>query len=127
MGYQFDFSFLTTHWRDIADGVWLILRVAVATIVFWFLLGAVLVVVRTEVLVWRPRAGAESMHKGKEHVEAAFWLALFFRPLRCLVILRQSLERIYPSLIIRPGRKDPFSGSYERSHGPETFTGCCHE
>lgn len=123
MDYQFDFSFLTTHWRDIADGVWLILRVAVATIVFWFLLGAVSVIVRTEVLVWRPRAGVESMHKGKGTIEAAFWLELFCRRLLCLVILPQSVERMYPSLIVRPGLKDAFSGCYERSHGPETFTG----
>ena len=52
MDYQFDFSFLTTHWRDIFDGVWLTLRMSVATIVFGFVLGTVLAVVRTQGLVW---------------------------------------------------------------------------
>lgn len=126
MDDQFDFGFLTTHWRDIVDGVWLTLRVAVAAIVFGFLLGAVLVVVRTEVLVWRRGVGVESMPKGNGSVEAAFWLAQFCRRLLCLVILPQSVERMCPSLIIRPSLKNAFSGGYERSHGPKTFTGCCH-
>lgn len=48
MDYQFDFSFLTTHWKDIIDGVWLTLRMSVATIIFGFLLGTMLAVVRTQ-------------------------------------------------------------------------------
>lgn len=126
MDDQFDFSFLATHWRDIVDGVWLTLRVAVAAIVFGFFLGAVLVIVRAMVLLWRRGAGVGSMPKGKGYVEAAFWLAQFFRRLLCLVILPQSVERMCPSLIIRSGLKNAFSGGYERSHGPKTFTGCCH-
>lgn len=123
MDYQFDFSFLTTYWRDIADGVWLILRVAVAATVFWFVLGAVSVMVRTEGPVWRPRAGERSMHKGKGVIEVAFGLALFCRRLLCLVILPQLVECMHPCLIVRPGPKDEFSGCCEGSHGPETFTG----
>jgi len=56
MDYQFDFSFLTTHWQDIIDGVWLTLRMSVATIIFGFLLGTILAVVRTQGSVWGKRA-----------------------------------------------------------------------
>lgn len=52
MDYQFDFSFLTTHWKDIIDGVWLTLRMSVATIIFGFLLGTILAVVRTQGAAW---------------------------------------------------------------------------
>lgn len=48
MDYQFDFSFLATSWRDLIDGALLTLRMSVATIVFGFLLGVALAVVRTQ-------------------------------------------------------------------------------
>jgi len=48
MDYQFDFSFLTSHWRDLLDGAWLTLRMSLATIVFGFVLGVTLAVVRTQ-------------------------------------------------------------------------------
>lgn len=48
MDYQFDFSFLATSWRDLIDGALLTLRMSVATIVFGFVLGVALAVVRTQ-------------------------------------------------------------------------------
>lgn len=126
MDYQFDFSFLTTHWREIVDDDWRTLRLAVAVIVFGFLLVVVFVVVRSEVPIWRRRAGEESMPKGKGHVEATFWLTLICQRLQCLVILPQSVDRMSPSLIRLSSLKNAFPGNHEESHGPKTFTGCCH-
>ena len=48
MDYQFDFSFLATSWRDLIDGALLTLRMSVATIVFGFVLGVALAIVRTQ-------------------------------------------------------------------------------
>lgn len=48
MDYQFDFSFLTSNWRELIDGALLTLRMSIATIVFGFLLGVALAVLRTQ-------------------------------------------------------------------------------
>lgn len=76
MDYQFDFSFLTTHWRDILDGVWLTLRMSVATIVLGFLLGTVLAVVRSQGPVWGRRAVTwyVDVIRNTPLVIQAFWL-----------------------------------------------------
>lgn len=48
MNYEFDFSFLATHWRTLLDGALLTLRMSVTTIVLGFLVGVVLAVARTQ-------------------------------------------------------------------------------
>lgn len=126
MDYQYDFSFPTTRWHDIADGAWPSLRLVVVAIVFGSILGALLVVVCIEVAVWNRGASVEPTPKGTEPVAAIFWFALSCQTLRRLMILRQSLEPTCPSLVIRSGLKNALSRSDERSRGPETFTGCCH-
>lgn len=126
MDYQYDFCFPTTRWHDAADGAWLSFRLVVVAIVFGFILGTLLVVVCIEAAVWNRGASVEPTPKGTEPVAVTFWLALFCQTLRRLMILRLSLERTCPSLVIRSGLKSALSRSYERSRGPETFTGCCH-
>jgi polar amino acid transport system permease protein len=76
MSYEFDFSFLATHWRQLLDGVALTLRMSIATIVFGFLLGTVLAVVRTQ---GSPRArravtGYVDVIRNTPLVIQAFWL-----------------------------------------------------
>ncbi|KAF1048920.1 amino acid ABC transporter permease [Xylophilus sp.] len=48
MGYDFDFSFLATHWRTLVDGMLLTLRMSIATIVLGFFAGVALAVARTQ-------------------------------------------------------------------------------
>lgn len=76
MDYQFDFSFLSGNWRDLVDGVWLTLRMSVATIVFGFLLGTALAVGRTEGPAWMRRAVKVYVDviRNTPLVIQAFWL-----------------------------------------------------
>ncbi|AQV95151.1 ABC transporter permease [Cupriavidus necator] len=76
MDYQFDFSFLSTGWRDLLDGVWLTLRMSVATIVFGFLLGTALAVVRTQGPAWARRSVTVYVDviRNTPLVIQAFWL-----------------------------------------------------
>lgn len=48
MNYDFDFSFLATHWRALLDGTLLTLRMSVTTIVLGFIFGVALAVARTQ-------------------------------------------------------------------------------
>lgn len=76
MDYQFDFSFLSTHWQDLLDGVWLTLRMSVATIIFGFLLGTTLAIVRTQGSSWA-RSGVTwyvDVIRNTPLVIQAFWL-----------------------------------------------------
>lgn len=76
MNYQFDFSFLATHWQDILDGVWLTLRMSVATIIFGFLLGTTLAIVRTQgpVVAQRGVTWYVDLIRNTPLVIQAFWL-----------------------------------------------------
>lgn len=76
MDYQFDFSFLATHWQDILDGVWLTLRMSVATIIFGFLLGTTLAIVRTQgpVVAQRGVTWYVDLIRNTPLVIQAFWL-----------------------------------------------------
>ncbi|CAJ93833.1 ABC-type transporter, permease component: PAAT family [Cupriavidus necator] len=76
MDYQFDFSFLSTGWRDLLDGVWLTLRMSVATIVFGFVLGTALAVVRTQGPAWARRCVTVYVDviRNTPLVIQAFWL-----------------------------------------------------
>lgn len=76
MDYQFDFSFLSTHWQDLLDGVWLTLRMSVATIIFGFLLGTTLAIVRTQGSSWA-RSGVTwyvDVIRNTPLMIQAFWL-----------------------------------------------------
>ncbi|MDF3834273.1 amino acid ABC transporter permease [Cupriavidus basilensis] len=48
MNYEFDFSFLTTYWRALFDGMLLTLRMSLTTIVLGFVVGVALAVARTQ-------------------------------------------------------------------------------
>lgn len=76
MNYDFDFSFLSTHWRELIDGMLLTLRLSVATIVFGFVLGVALAVVRTEgsPLGRRLVSGYVDLIRNTPLVIQAFWL-----------------------------------------------------
>ncbi len=76
MDYQFDFSFLATSWRDLIDGALLTLRMSVATIVFGFLLGVTLAIVRTQggPLARRMVTGYVDVIRNTPLVIQAFWL-----------------------------------------------------
>ncbi|WP_420995187.1 amino acid ABC transporter permease [Cupriavidus sp. 30B13] len=76
MDYQFDFSFLSANWRDLLDGVWLTLRMSVATIVFGFVLGTALAVVRTQGPAWARRCVTVyvDLIRNTPLVIQAFWL-----------------------------------------------------
>ena len=76
MDYQFDFSFLSTHWRDLIDGALLTLRMSIATIVLGFLLGVILAVARTQgsPLARRLVTGYVDVIRNTPLVIQAFWL-----------------------------------------------------
>lgn len=76
MDYAFDFSFLSTHWRDLIDGALLTLRMSVATIVFGFVLGVALAVVRTQgsPLARKWVTGYVDVIRNTPLVIQAFWL-----------------------------------------------------
>jgi polar amino acid transport system permease protein len=76
MDYQFDFSFLSSHWRDLLDGALLTLRMSAATIVFGFLLGVLLAVIRTQgsPMLRRIVTGYVDVIRNTPLVIQAFWL-----------------------------------------------------
>lgn len=76
MDYQFDFSFLTTNWRDIADGIWLTIRMSVLSIAFGFIFGALIAVVRTYGPPWGRKAVIwyVDVIRNTPLVIQAFWL-----------------------------------------------------
>lgn len=76
MDYDFDFSFLATHWCDLIDGALLTLRMSVATIVFGFLLGVALAIVRTQGSPFARRVvtGYVDVIRNTPLVIQAFWL-----------------------------------------------------
>lgn len=76
MDYQFDFSFLSASWRDLIDGAFLTLRMSVATIVFGFLLGVALAIVRTQGGATSRRlvTGYVDVIRNTPLVIQAFWL-----------------------------------------------------
>lgn len=76
MDYQFDFSFLATSWRDLIDGALLTLRMSVATIVFGFVLGVALAIVRTQggSFARRMVTGYVDVIRNTPLVIQAFWL-----------------------------------------------------
>ena len=76
MDYQFDFSFLTSNWRDLIDGALLTLRMSLATIVFGFLLGVLLAVLRSEgnLFVQRCVKTYVDVIRNTPLVIQAFWL-----------------------------------------------------
>jgi polar amino acid transport system permease protein len=76
MDYQFDFSFLATHWRDILDGTWLTIRMTVLSIALGFAAGAAFAVIR----VFGPPGGRKAVTwyvdiiRNTPLVIQAFWL-----------------------------------------------------
>ncbi|MDP9877724.1 polar amino acid transport system permease protein [Variovorax boronicumulans] len=76
MNYEFDFSFLATHWRDLIDGALLTLRMSIATIVFGFFLGVALAVIRTQGSAFARRAvtGYVDVIRNTPLVIQTFWL-----------------------------------------------------
>lgn len=76
MNYEFDFSFLGTHWRSLADGVLLTLRLSITTIIFGFLLGVLLAVARTQGRGWVRKAVIcyVEVLRNTPLVIQAFWL-----------------------------------------------------
>lgn len=76
MNYDFDFSFLATHWQALRDGMLLTLRMSFATILFGFLAGVVLAVVRTQGPAWARRlvTGYVDLIRNTPLVIQAFWL-----------------------------------------------------
>lgn len=76
MDYQFDFGFLTEHWRGLVDGALLTLRMSIATIVFGFALGVLLAIVRTQgsPLARRLVGAYVDLIRNTPLVIQAFWL-----------------------------------------------------
>jgi polar amino acid transport system permease protein len=76
MDYQFDFSFLATHWQSLVDGAWLTLRMSITTIVFGFLLGTVFAVLRVQGPAWGKRfvTWYVDVIRNTPLVIQAFWL-----------------------------------------------------
>ena len=76
MDYQFDFSFLTTNWRDIAGGIWLTVRMSVLSIAFGFIFGALIAVIRTYGPPWGRKAVIwyVDVIRNTPLVIQAFWL-----------------------------------------------------
>lgn len=76
MDYEFDFSFLATHWRDILDGIWLTIRMSVLSIAFGFIAGAVFAVARVYGPSWARKAVTwyVDVIRNTPLVIQAFWL-----------------------------------------------------
>lgn len=76
MDYQFDFSFLNTHWPALLQGFVSALRMSVATIVLGFIAGTALAVARTEGPPWMRRAVTAYVDviRNTPLVIQAFWL-----------------------------------------------------
>jgi polar amino acid transport system permease protein len=122
MGYDFDFSFLQTYWRDLLNGVALTLRMSVATIVFGFLLGTLLAVVRTQGPGWARKAVTAYVDviRNTPLVIQAFWLffglaALQFRiPALVAAIIALTINvSAYTTEIIRAGIESVNKGQLE--------------
>ena len=122
MGYDFDFSFLQTHWRDLLDGVWLTLRMSVATIVFGFLVGTALAVVRTQGPNWARKAVTwyVDVIRNTPLVIQAFWLffglaALQVRiPAMAAAIIALTINvSAYTTEIVRAGIESVHKGQLE--------------
>ncbi|MGE8686558.1 MAG: amino acid ABC transporter permease [Achromobacter sp.] len=76
MAYDFDFSFLPTHWDVLLAGAWSTVRMSLATIVLGFVLGAILAVLRTHGPNWARRAVTVYVDviRNTPLVIQAFWL-----------------------------------------------------
>lgn len=76
MDYEFDFSFLATHWRDILDGIWLTIRMSVLSIAFGFIAGAVFAVARVYGPSWARKTVTwyVDVIRNTPLVIQAFWL-----------------------------------------------------
>jgi len=76
MAYDFDFSFLPTHWDVLLAGAWSTARMSTATIVLGFVLGAVLAILRTQGPAWARRAVVVYVDviRNTPLVIQAFWL-----------------------------------------------------
>lgn len=76
MDYQFDFSFLSTHWQALIQGLISTLRMSVSTIVLGFIVGTALAVARTQGKPWMQRAVTiyVDVIRNTPLVIQAFWL-----------------------------------------------------
>jgi polar amino acid transport system permease protein len=76
MDYQFDFSFLATHWPDILDGTWLTIRMTVLSIALGFAAGAGFAVIRVFGPPWGRKAVTwyVDIIRNTPLVIQAFWL-----------------------------------------------------
>ncbi|MBU9604749.1 amino acid ABC transporter permease [Burkholderia multivorans] len=76
MAYDFDFSFLSTHWDVLLAGALSTVRMSLATIVLGFLLGATLAVLRTQGPIWTRRTVTAYVDviRNTPLVIQAFWL-----------------------------------------------------
>lgn len=125
MNYEFDFSFLATFWPDLLEGVWLTLRMSVATIVFGFLLGTVLAVVRTQGPNWSRKTVTwyVDVIRNTPLVIQAFWLffglaAMHVRiPAMVAAVLALAINvSAYTTEIIRAGIESINKGQLEAAH-----------
>lgn len=76
MDYQFDFSFLSTHWLALLQGLASTLRMSVFTILLGFIVGTALAVVRTQGAPWMRRVVTVYVDviRNTPLVIQAFWL-----------------------------------------------------
>lgn len=76
MDYQFDFSFLSTHWLALLQGAASTLRMSVFTILLGFIVGTALAVVRTQGAPWMRRVVTVYVDviRNTPLVIQAFWL-----------------------------------------------------
>ena len=76
MDYQFDFSFLSTHWLALLQGASSTLRMSVSTILLGFIVGTALAVVRTQGAPWMRRVVTVYVDviRNTPLVIQAFWL-----------------------------------------------------
>jgi polar amino acid transport system permease protein len=76
MDYPFDFSFLSTHWRALLQGLGSTLRMSVSTIVLGFVVGTALAVARTQGPPWIRRVVTiyVDVIRNTPLVIQAFWL-----------------------------------------------------
>lgn len=76
MDYQFDFSFLSTHWLALLHGLASTLRMSVFTILLGFIVGTALAVVRTQGAPWMRRVVMVYVDviRNTPLVIQAFWL-----------------------------------------------------
>lgn len=122
MDYQFDFSFLTSNWRELIDGALLTLRMSIATIVFGFLLGVALAVLRTQgsPLTRRLVTSYVDVIRNTPLVIQAFWLffglaAMQVRvPAMAAAVIALSINvSAYTTEIVRAGMESIPKGQIE--------------